>query len=170
MKKITMPGFIIILLCIVVVCTVTATPIVTAHPVVKSTISFAKISPPASITRFQPYFQTTPMTRTFTGDDNGKTFTVSKGQVVMIRLDENPTTGFMWEPTVSPGISIIGNSYKTSGNNRFASGRAIMTGSGGVLTWTLEMTSTGDQQFSADYKRSWMPGVEETYTIYFTVV
>ncbi len=84
MKQITMSGLIITLLCLVLVSTVSAAPIITAQPAVKSTISFVKISPPVSITRFQPYFQTTPMTRTFNGDDNGKSFTVSEGQIVTI--------------------------------------------------------------------------------------
>jgi predicted secreted protein len=64
------------------------------------------------------------MTRTFTVDDNSKTFTVSREEVMMIKLDENPTTGFQWVPSVSPGISIIGDSYKTSDNNRFVSGKS----------------------------------------------
>ena len=128
MRKITLAGLACMLLCLVVVSSVSATPIITAHATAKSNMSFVKISPSASNARFQPFFQTTAMTRTFTQDDNGKTFSISKGQVVMVQLDENPTTGFQWVPSVSPGIAIIGSSYKTSDNNRFASGGAIRAG------------------------------------------
>jgi predicted secreted protein len=72
------------------------------------------------------------MTQTFTVDDNGKTFTVSRGEVMMIKPDENLTTGFQWVPSVSPGISITGDLYKTSDNNRFASGKSMREGAGGV--------------------------------------
>ena len=158
MKKIILLGLASILFCLVVSSPVSATPITGVHATVGSHISFTKISPSPSITRFQSNFQTTPMTRTFIQEDNGKTFTVSRGQVVLIHLDENPTTGYQWVSVISPGITIIGDSYKLSTIGRFGS---AVAGAGGVRTWTLTMTNNGNQQFSADYKRSWEPGVED---------
>jgi predicted secreted protein len=169
MRKTTLMGVTCLLFCLVLVCWVSATPVITGHAVQKRSISFAKISPSTSNDRFQTYFQPTSMTRIFTADDNGRTFTVSRGQVVLVQLDTNPSTGFGWIPTVSPGISVIKDSYQQSGNNRFST-RGPVVGAGGIRTWTLKMTSTGDQQFSAEYKQPWMPGAGHIYTIHFIVV
>jgi predicted secreted protein len=170
MKKITLAGITFVLLCLLVVSSLAATPVNSADAAKKTNISFEKIGPSNSNDRFQSYFQTTPMTRTFTADDNGKTFTLSKWQVVMVKLGTNPSTGFQWVYTVSPGISILGDSYQSSVNNRFATGQPVMVGAGGVRTWTLKMTSTGDQQFSAEYKQIWMPEGGKSYTLHFIVV
>jgi predicted secreted protein len=170
MKKITFLGFTCLLLCLVVVCSVSATLVTDADAAKKTHISFTKINPSTDNGRFQPYFKTTAMTHTFTADDNNKTFTLSRGQVVMVQLDTNPSTGFQWVSTVSSGISIIGDSYQSSVNNRFATGKSIRVGAGGARTWTLKMNNIGDQQFSAEYKRSWEPEVAKSYTIHFIVV
>jgi inhibitor of cysteine peptidase len=146
-----------------------ATQIISGNAEQKSSISFVKIRPSTSNDRFQSYFQPTSMTRIFTAEDNGRTFTVSRGQVVLVQLDTNPSTGFGWIPTISSGISVIKDSYQQSDNNRFST-RGPAVGGGGIRTWTLKMTSTGDQQFSAEYKQPWMPGAGKMYTLHFMVV
>ncbi len=42
-------------------------------------------------------------------------------------------------------------------------------GAGGIHTWTLQVTGTGDQHFNADYKRSWETGSEDSYSVQFVV-
>ncbi|MCU0629539.1 MAG: protease inhibitor I42 family protein [Methanoregulaceae archaeon] len=112
--------------------------------------------------RFAPYTKTgVGSVRTFTESDNGRTITLTRGQVVKVQLNENPTTGYRWEPSVSSGIQITGDSYVAS-----ASGRM---GAGGTRTWTLKITGTGNQQFDAGYKRSWEPGSADSYSIQFVV-
>lgn len=169
MRKITLLGFTCLLLCLFLVCPVSATPVITGHAIKKSTISFTKISQSTGSNRFLPYFQATPVTQRFTADDNGRTFTLSSGQVVLVQLDTNPSTGFQWITTVSPGISVIKDSYQQSDSNRFAT-RGPPVGSGGVRTWTLKMTRSGDQQFSAEYKQVWMPDAGKVFTLHFIVV
>ncbi|MCX6698765.1 MAG: protease inhibitor I42 family protein [Methanomicrobiales archaeon] len=100
-------------------------------------------------------------TRTYTENDNGKTMTVAKGQVVKVRLSENPTTGYRWEPSVSSGIEVAGDTYTRSTPNAI--------GSGGTRTWTLKFNGTGSQTFDADYKRSWEPGSVDSYSLHFVV-
>jgi len=169
MRKITLMGVTCLLFCLVLVCQVSATPVITGQEIKESTISFAKISPSTSSNRFMSYFKATPMTQVFTADDNGRTVTLSRGQVVLVQLYTNPSTGFGWISTVSSGISVIKDSYQQSDTNRFST-RGPAVGSGGVRTWTLQMTSTGEQQFSAEYKQPWMPGAGHVYTIHFIVV
>lgn len=168
MKEITLLGFTCILICLLMVSAVSATQVITGDEVQKSNISFEKIRPSTSNDRFQSYFQPTSMTRIFTADDNDRIFTVSRGQVVLVQLYTNPSTGFGWIPTVSSGISVIKDSYQQSDNNRFST-RGPAVGGGGIRTWTLKMTGIGDQQFSAEYKQPWMPGAGKMYTLHFMV-
>ena len=99
--------------------------------------------------------------RTFTEADNGKTFNMTRGQTVKIALDENPTTGYMWNTSVSNGIRISGDSYKISNPG--------LMGSGGIHTWTLVLSKSGEQEFTALYKRAWEPEAFSTFTIHFNV-
>ena len=101
-------------------------------------------------------------TSTFTESDNGKTISVTRGQVVKVQLDENPTTGYRWATSISSGIQVTGDTYAASTSGRM--------GAGGVHTWTLKITGTGDQHFDADYKRSWEPGSADSYSIHFVVI
>ena len=99
--------------------------------------------------------------RTFTEADNGKTFNMTRGQTVKITLAENPTTGYMWDTSVSDGIRISGDSYKISNPG--------LMGSGGIHTWTLVLSKSGEQEFTALYKRAWEPEAFSTFTIHFNV-
>ncbi len=44
---------------------------------------------------------------TFTDADNGKTSDVAQGTKLAVQLAENPTTGFQWNATLSPGLEIL---------------------------------------------------------------
>lgn len=91
--------------------------------------------------------------------DNGKTITISEGSTIKISLDENPTTGYSWNDTVTSGLTIVDSKYVSSGSD--------LMGAGGVHEWTLKATGKGQQQFSAVYKRPWEPiaGNETTFTL-----
>ncbi len=85
----------------------------------------------------------------YTGNDNGRTITLSRNSIVKIQLDENPTTGYSWNTTASSGIQVLSSSFISSAPGRF--------GAGGTHTWVLKITGTGTQQFSGIYKQPWMP-------------
>jgi inhibitor of cysteine peptidase len=127
-----------------------------------SSALFTPVKPVRSYSRFASYTKTgTGTTRTFTESDNDKSITLTRGQVIKVQLDENPTTGYRWEPAVSSGIQITDDTYVAS-----ASGRM---GAGGIHTWTLKITGIGDQHFNAEYKRSWEPGSADSYSLKFVV-
>lgn len=86
---------------------------------------------------------------TFTDADNGKTVTITEGTKFAVQLAENPTTGFQWQATVTPGLEIVSDDYQTDAH---AEG---MVGVGGTRTWIVHAKDAGDQKFSATYKRSW---------------
>lgn len=95
--------------------------------------------------------------------DNGKTISVSQGSIVQIKLDENPTTGYGWNVSTTPGLSISDSNY-VSGN--FAPG---MVGVGGVHVWTVVANDKGQQQFSGIYKRPWEPTVGNETSFSLTI-
>ena len=50
----------------------------------------------------------------FNESDNGKTYSLSQYAVVQVNLPENPSTGFSWNITTTPGIEVIDHSFKSS--------------------------------------------------------
>ena len=101
----------------------------------------------------------------FTMADNGGTFPVAAGSVIRLRLAENPTTGYQWNLTVTPGLSILNTSYIPDD----PSGKLI--GSGGTRAWFLEVAGEGDQVITGYYERSWEapPGGSPDFTLTLVV-
>jgi putative hemolysin/predicted secreted protein len=103
---------------------------------------------------------------TLTETDKGKTEDIAQGTRFAIQLEENPTTGFAWNATVSPGLEIQSSDYQM---NNAPPG---MVGVGGIHTWVIVAKETGTQKFSATYKRSWEPvtGNETAFSANINVV
>jgi inhibitor of cysteine peptidase len=103
---------------------------------------------------------------TFTKADNGTTGMIAQSTRFAIQLAENPTTGYQWNATLSPGLELQSSDYQ---QNDAPSG---MVGVGGVRTWIIIAKDLGAQNFSASYSRSWEPvtGNETAYTMKITVV
>ena len=95
--------------------------------------------------------------------DNGKTISVSQGSTVQIQLDENPTTGYSWNVTTTPGLAISDSKYVSS---NLTPG---VVGVGGVHEWTVVANDKGQQQFSGIYKRPWEPTVGNETTFSMTI-
>jgi predicted secreted protein/putative hemolysin len=102
---------------------------------------------------------------TFTEADNGKTESVAQNTQFSVVLAENPSTGFMWNATLSPGLELLSDYHKDDPS-------AGRPGAGGNHTWIMVAKVTGDQKFSAIYKRSWEPvsGNETAYSVNIRVV
>lgn len=103
---------------------------------------------------------------TFTETDNGKTQNVAQGSHFAVQLQENPTTGYMWNATVSSGLVIKSSDFSQT------PAAAGLVGSGGTRTWVILANDTGDQKFSASYRRSWEPvtGNETAFVVNVNVV
>jgi inhibitor of cysteine peptidase len=118
----------------------------------------------------KPNVTTTPVTEgkkmfTFTETDNGRSGNITQNTRFAVVLAENPTTGFMWNATLSDGLELQSSDYQ---NNAPAG----IVGAGGNRTWVIVAKDTGDQKFSAIYRRSWenVTGNETTYSVTITVV
>jgi predicted secreted protein/putative hemolysin len=98
---------------------------------------------------------------TFTEADNGKTGDITRNTRFAVVLPENPTTGFMWNATLSPGLELQTSDYR---QNDAPTG---MVGVGGTRTWVILAKNIGTQKFSAIYQRSWEPvaGNETAYIV-----
>jgi predicted secreted protein/putative hemolysin len=103
---------------------------------------------------------------TFTEADNGKTSNVAQGTRFAVQLAENPTTGFMWNATVSPGLVIQSSDFSQDPASKG------LVGAGGTRTWVILAQDPGSQKFSATYMRSWEPvtGNETAYSVTVQVV
>jgi len=97
---------------------------------------------------------------------NNSTVTATVGKEFIIALKENPTTGFMWNATVTSGLTILNDTYTPD------AAAAGMVGVGGTHSWVLTGTETGQQHFRAVYMRSWdnLTGSEDAYVLNVNVV
>lgn len=103
---------------------------------------------------------------TLTGTDNGKNVEITQNTRFAIVLAENPTTGFVWNVSLSPGLELQSSDYRKD------DAPPGMVGVGGERTWIIVAKDAGDQKFSAVYRRSWenITGVEKTYSVVVTVL
>ncbi len=76
---------------------------------------------------------------------------MNQSKIITVRLAENPTTGFQWNLTTTPGLRITKDEYIPSDT----SGK--MVGSGGTHVWDISTEMPGQQEIRAVYKRSWEP-------------
>jgi inhibitor of cysteine peptidase len=93
---------------------------------------------------------------------NGTTVKIPLGTGgCIVRLAENPTTGYSWNATVTSGLTIVNDTYTQDPASQG------MAGAGGTHSWTLMGTMEGQQKFAAVYKRPWenTTGSEDTFVL-----
>lgn len=98
-----------------------------------------------------------------TEEQNHATVTVQKGNSIIVRLQENPTTGFSWNLTTSPGLQVVSDTYIPSDTT----GRLV--GSGGTHVWDISAHSAGRQSIQAVYMRPWEPVTGNETSFYLAV-
>lgn len=135
----------------------------TQAPATPQTTTIPTTAIPAT-TQVPPVQQEKPMV--YNESANNSTVTVSTGKEFVIELRENPTTGYSWNATVTPGLLIVNDIYTM---DTTAQG---MVGVGGTHSWMLKGSETGPQQFRATYMRPWenVTGSEEKFILNVNVV
>ena len=90
---------------------------------------------------------------------NGDILTVPANERVLVSLKENPTTGYMWNATVSKGLSVIADTYYPP--------NSALVGAGGYREWILAPDGVGTYTFKAVYMRSWegATATDETFSL-----
>ena len=92
--------------------------------------------------------------------DANSTRTVRVGEELVLRLSENPTTGYAWEiGQTGPGVlRVVANSFEPGGSP----GAAPMPGAGGRRVVRLVADRAGTVRLHAEQRRSWdAPGVAQ---------
>jgi inhibitor of cysteine peptidase len=82
-------------------------------------------------------------------DDAGKRITAPLGAKILVRLKENPSTGYTWKLTGTEGASV---SFQRAS---FAAKTQAALGSDGVRTLAFLALSNGCTRLQFEHKRSW---------------
>jgi len=81
-------------------------------------------------------------------ENNGAIIRVSVGAAVIIRLPENPSTGFTWQYTVNENIlEVVGDNYIGPEN--------AIPGAGGTRVLKFNVIGSGDGEVNMNYVRPW---------------
>jgi len=86
-----------------------------------------------------------------TSHDQGSTFAVNQGDVIVIRLEENLTTGYQWE------VGMIDSSMVELLETDYSPSHVAGLGGGGTRTFRFRAKSPGSQQIQLRLRRSWDP-------------
>jgi inhibitor of cysteine peptidase len=81
--------------------------------------------------------------------DRGKTFEVSQGDVISLRLEENPTTGYQWE------IDALDEQVVDLQDSNYLMIPGMGVGGGGMRTFTFKARSPGTAQVRLKLRREW---------------
>jgi len=100
-----------------------------------------------------------------TDADNGKQIAVNSGDVIIVTLESNPTTGFSWQLTEMDNAVL-----KQVGEVKYESDGRNILGAGGTETFRFEAVSAGEVNLTLWYMRPW-ESVQplETFTIQVVV-
>lgn len=134
-------------------CTQPVTPPVTTTPTTTAT----------TIATMTPMPTTTPIMYVYNESANGTTVAVPLGSTFTVWLQENPTTGYSWNVTVTDGLQIT--------NDTFIPPTSGLIGAGGIHTWNVLTVKNGLQEFSGIYRRPFenITGNETTYVLWCNV-
>ena len=95
-------------------------------------------------------------------EQNKATVNLALNSTVTLKLNENPTTGFQWNLTTTPGLVVTADNYQPAAPQ--------LMGSGGVHTWDMKAVRTGTEEVKAVYRRSWEPVTGNETTFSMTVI
>lgn len=93
---------------------------------------------------------------------NGEILTIPVSDRVVVRLNENPTTGYVWNATAAKGLSIISDTYTAPDTG--------LIGAGGYREWILSPASVDTYTFSAVCLRPWVGATADDATFSLVIV
>lgn len=93
--------------------------------------------------------------------DAGKTINLKGGEVLLIKLEGNPTTGYNWVVT-----GVDEDILQQQGEPLFKAD-SLAIGSGGMITLSFKALAAGTTKLQLSYLRSWEKDVapQETYDV-----
>lgn len=100
----------------------------------------------------------------FDFSQNDGIVTLTKGTSFNIQLEENPSTGFMWEMTFPEVFDLQCDKYAPY------PGSEGLAGAGGTHSWSLLANDPGTYEIKGVYKRSWEQQCLDDLTFELTVI
>lgn len=93
--------------------------------------------------------------------DNGSQITLREGQLLVVQLEGNPSTGYTWEPA-----EFEEGTLSQVGEVQFKS-ESDLPGAGGMLTLRFKAVQAGQTTLNLAYLRPWEEGVDplETFSV-----
>ncbi len=77
---------------------------------------------------------------------NGSRLSATIGDMLILKLPENPTTGYRWVVQTTKNLAQVGDDFFT---------KAVSAGAGGERCLRFAVQSQGEAQILAGLKRSW---------------
>jgi len=104
---------------------------------------------------------------TLTDQDSGKSVSLTAGDLLMLRLSSNPTTGYRWALK-----SVDQDILSQNGKPAYLPGNGRRVGAGGTEIWRFVAEKPGETTLTMIYARSWEKKVApaKTFTLHVTVV
>ncbi len=96
---------------------------------------------------------------------SGSLVNLSVGDLLIVTLDSNPSTGFAWTNASISNASVIKETSR-----EFKSGTTTVIGAGGQDVWTFKAQAKGTSTISMNYSRSWEKDVAPIATFNMTIV
>ena len=100
-----------------------------------------------------------------TAEDAGSQLELAQGQILVVSLESNPTTGYRWEVSGStePALRQVGEAEFEA--------RSDLIGAPGVETFRFEAAGAGEMTLTLAYHRPWEEGIEplETFSVQVAV-
>jgi inhibitor of cysteine peptidase len=83
--------------------------------------------------------------------DQGNTIEVQQGDLIVIQIDENPTTGYRWE------LGAYGQPVVEFADSDYQSPTGAGMGGGGTRTFRFRAATEGRSTIQLKLRRSWEP-------------
>ena len=100
-----------------------------------------------------------------TEKDNGNRFELNKGDVLVVRLESNPSTGYLWYIAKNDG-----NVMEPQGEPIYETPeRKIIVGGMEYVSFRFRALTSGTNVLELHYKRGWEKGKEPLKTFLITV-
>ncbi|HEY6221100.1 MAG TPA: protease inhibitor I42 family protein [Candidatus Eisenbacteria bacterium] len=87
-----------------------------------------------------------------TESDNGRSFDVRQGELIVVKLDSNHSSGFSWALAEDIGAVVRQEGKPVYARNTSKAGKIL---SGGSETWRFRATGSGRETVKLEYRRSW---------------
>jgi len=91
-----------------------------------------------------------PSIKTFTEAANGQTVQAAPGDEFRVTLKENPTTGYRWDMTLGPGLTLVSGAFTGPSPSP-----SPPLGAGGTRTWLVRVDTAGTLTLTGVYARPW---------------